>query len=218
MEQTLKLTGIFPVGETIEHYSAKPTKQEKREAKKLAKQEARFAEIRNQIIENTLGMANTEIQQNKAFADHYKNLSEKDKIRALKGNAVAAEKAKGKNATNAILTALSWTLTLVTSTVAPGLTWIPLSISAATTAKTLSDAYKARKGLSSDAILKGGDYSNAFEDFYNKSYLPMVKIINNDKDMLLEKQKTMSKKEFKEYMEKYCTAITEFQTQNKGEE
>ena len=215
MEQTLKLTGIYPVGEVVENYNQ--TRQQKKEAKKLIKENNKFSKIRDSIIEQTLHMTYSEIEQSKAFAENYNNLSSHDRMLALKRNALAAERAKGKNSTNAAITALAWTLTTLTSIVAPGLAWVPLSISAATTAKTLKDAYKARKGLSSDAILKGGDYNNAFEEFYNTEYLPKIQQMNKDRDMLLSKQKTLSKSEFKEYISQYCETLTNNKGQNKGE-
>ena len=218
MEQTLKLTGLYPVGETIENTFEQPKKQSKKEIKRIAKEEAKFAKIRNNIIQRTLNMTYDEVEGYKSFADHYKNLSAQDKMEALRRNALTAERAKGKNVTNAFITALSWALTAVTTLTVPALFWIPLTISTATTIKTLGDAYKARKGLASDATLKGGDYNNAFEEFYNQEYLPKMQIINNDRDMLLEKQKSMSKKEFNDYMTKYCEAMQNYQGQNKGEE
>lgn len=216
---TMAVNGIIPIGEYLRDYNKEAKTYTRRQFKQYNK-------IRESIIEKTLQMTEKELQDKKKFSDKINSLSDADRIKFLEDNALAAQKAKINNIKGALLGTFSIAL------MAAGLT-IPLLgvnaiaaniISTSTSALSLYTGYrgiklavKGRRGLNSDAMLKSDDFKKAFDPVWEQ-YLAIQEELEKHKDVLLEKEKTLSKKDFKEYVNQYTQHVIDIVAEKKAQQ
>ena len=202
---TLKVAGIFNPGEWLEKGAAE--KEGRKAERQAAKDEKTFQKLRAQIIEKTCDMTEQAILESKEEMDSMGTMSAAEKFRKLKANADQAERVRRANKRNICLAGASIALTVAgfaTSALAPFAA--PLSlVSGYYSIKALK---KSQKGNMSDEMLKRQDQKEGFDELFDM-YQELNPIVQKDKDMLLEKKKTLSKKEFNEFMTNYIATKKE---------
>ena len=209
----MSLTGIFPFKRLIEKINGK-------------KQERKYNKIREKIIENTFNMTMEEILEKKEFADTVSNLSEADKLRYLETNAKAAKNAKKNNAKSILLgvlgvgflaAGLAIPAAGATAVAAKIVGWTASALSLYTGARNIKTAIKGGKGLNSDALLKGNDFKDYFDPIWEQ-YILVNDEMEKYKEDIMEKQQTLSKKDFQEYLNQLTAHIMEKVEQKKAEQ
>lgn len=219
MTGTMALTGIFPIGEYLRDYDPKTKKYTRRQLKKYNK-------IRESIIEKTLQMTEEEILNNKQFADTVATMSEADRIKYLKDNAQAAKNAQINNKKAILLGTLS--VGLLAAGIAIPFVGVPAVasqiVSGVTSALSIYTGYrgiklaiKGSRGLNSDAFLKGEDFKKEFDPYWER-YMLVQEEMEKHKDELIEKQKTLSKSDFQEYLDQYTKHIIDIIDEKKKEQ
>lgn len=201
----IKVRDIFNPGEWLEKRAME--REGRKAERKAAKDEKQYQKLREQIIAKTCDMTEKELLEYKEDMDAIESMSAAEKFIQLKNNADQAARVRKANKRNLRLAGASIALTVAgfaTSALAPFAA--PLSVvSGYYSIKTLK---KSQKGNKSDELLKRQDQKEGFDELFDM-YEDLSTMVEKDKDMLMEKKKTLSKKEFKEFMTNYIATKKE---------
>ena len=210
--------------------NAKAKMQERAEARQVKKDEKIFAKIRAELVEKVFHRSEKHLNGVKEKIDEFKNktqgMTEADQVDNL------INIADGANAdTNTSLTALGIggvstaggvlvggiesnalaTLSLIGGATLP--ITIPFIVGAALAAAGLGVSawvvMKTLKGKKSDTLMKQLGGMEKAQEFIEKID-KFVKEVENDKAMLIEKKKSMNKKDYEKFLETYIQSKADF--------
>lgn len=211
----IKVRGIFNPGERLEKKAAE--KEGRKAERKASNSEKQYQELRAKIIKQTLDMTEKELLEYKEDMDAIESMSATEKFIQLKNNADQAERVRKTRGRNIFITALSSAFTVISiaKLLNPTVAALGTIIHVSSTVVSLFGTYYGLKGLwksgrgnKSDELLKRQDQKEGFDELFDM-YEDLSTVIEKDKDMLMEKKKTLSKKEFKEFMTNYIATKKE---------
>ena len=200
----IKVRGIFNPGEWLEKRAAE------KEGRKASNSEKQYQELRAKIIKQTLDMTEKELLEYKEDMDAIESMSAAEKFIQLKNNADQAERVKNARVKNRFVNGLSAALDVIKYVPVVGTLISPISLPVSLynhylTGKALK---KSKKGNKSDELLKRQDQKEGFDELFDM-YEDLSTMVEKDKDMIMEKKNTLSKKEFKEFMTNYIASKKE---------
>ena len=200
-------------GVEIKQLSSKSTKEDA----VSKKEEKRQSKIRDKMVQNIFGVKAKDIISFEKDYDDYKSgktghvKSQVDRAKALRG-VWKVQEGQNKRSKKAVLFAVLGILASGLKSLIPGLGVISsiLDISAIASfiacGKVAKDWFifgKGRLGNSADSDEKQRAYIENVENLLNDIH-KLTDSIGNDQQLIDEKQKTLSKKEFKSWMKEYC--------------
>ncbi len=239
MENVVAVKGIYPADLFSDRERRKQLKEAKAQAKHEKKDNAIFDDIRETLIKKVFDVNAKQIQEYNeqlgAFNSHENQpLSERDavdnSIRVAKG-AKGTEKSTARGMRNAAISvgkvalagalgfgakevvskAIVGAASMVGLTLGAGVAGIISAVLFASVAAiiTLHRSRKAQKGNVADTIEKEGAAMEKIQEFLAKVE-KFSKEIENDKQMLIQKRKTLGKKEFAKFTEEYLGSKIKF--------